>query len=539
MLWLMSGGRAAFFDRLGKRADFVILLLLLPLFWLLHLAVKRYVAPWLDRYFSPARYDERRILFDLGQEARAAKNINQLYQLIVNQIAGALDTESVSIFVRDDATGHYVCRMISSKPGAEEVSDPGDRYERFLLEHDAFTVKRLRHLAIPLDIGPEDFDLWTRAFSTASPKTREARERERATLDQVQSRLLLQIMIKEQLVGILSLGPRRSRHPFSPADKEMLMAVAGQLAFVIENSKLVERMVAEERLRRELALAAEVQRRLLPDQPPTSPGLEMAGFCQPARGVGGDYYDFLSFENEQIGIAVADVAGKGISAALLMSTVQATLRSQAMAHNSRRQDESSLADLVSTMNILLCQSTGTANYVTFFYGQFDGRTQQLTYVNAGHNPPFLYRRQEGEPIKISNGNGQQELTSLTGQAGAAMAEIKEAQGDAVPAEFLGTDRCSKLTAGGMVIGMFKNSRYEQETVHMQHGDVLVAFTDGLSEALDTQGEEYGETRLEDLLADIAHLSANEIRNEIVEHVQVWCEGAPQHDDLTFIVFKVI
>src|SRR5262249_3122972 len=143
----------------------------------------------------------------------------------------------------------------------------------------------------------------------------------------IKAHLLVQVRAKDKLSGILSLSLRRGQFNYSVADREVLMSVAGQLALVIENARLAERMVAEERLRRELALAAEVQRRLLPERPPEGPGVGLAGFCQPARGVGGNYYAFIKFDNQRPGIAIADVAGKGIAAALLMPPVQATLRS--------------------------------------------------------------------------------------------------------------------------------------------------------------------------------------------------------------------
>ena len=143
------------------------------------------------------------------------------------------------------------------------------------------------------------------------------------------------------------------------------------MAFIIENAKLFQRMVEEERLRRELSIATEVQRRLFPASPPEVASLELSGFCQPAREIGGDYYDFLILDDGQIGIAVADVAGKGISAALLMSTVQASLRSQAIAARG------SLSDLVSTMNRLMYSSTGAASYATSIYAQFDEVTRCL------------------------------------------------------------------------------------------------------------------------------------------------------------------
>jgi phosphoserine phosphatase RsbU/P len=487
LLFVLSGNRAVSLDRLGHRADLLVFTAAIALFGLAHFIVARSIVPVLERRFSPAPYDERRILFDLGQEAQAATNLNQLYELIVKRIGEALETENVSILVRYDPTGDYICRISTQKATSREVKNP-------VLARNAFMVKRLRSLRMPVDISQQDFDTWKRAFSSAPRSLREARDHERQTLEQIRSSLLVPIRIKEQLVGILSLGPRRTQHTFSTADREMLLSVAGQLAFVIENSKLVERMVAEEQLRLELELATEVQQRLFPSNPPSSDSIELAGFCQPAHGVGGDYYDFLLFNNEQTGIAIADVSGKGISAALLMSIVQASLRSQALADDAGYRMRRSPAELVSTLNQLLCLSTGAENYVTFFYGQFDARTRLLTYVNAGHNPPFL--------IQARN------------------------------------SYCTRLVQGGSVIGLFKHFRYEQETIQMYSGDLLVAYTDGVTEAVNSAGEEFGEARLQEALMSAAHLSVTELRGEILRLVQEWCSGVPQHDDLTFVALKV-
>lgn len=485
LFYLLTGSRLAWLDRFGARADLIALLGFFGLMAILHKLSQRFLLPRLERYFFPVRYDEHKILFDLGQEARAASDVEHLFGLIARRIAEAFQSEDVSIFVRNEASGDYLCRVSSHR--STEAEEPP-----LVLTRDAFVVRRLRTLLTPMELGPQEMETWQRAFASASPTQREARERERATLEQIKARLLLQLKIKEQLVGILSLGQSRVQHQFSMADKEMLMSIAGQLAFVIENSRLTERMVAEERLRRELALAAEVQRRLLPVQPPENVAVELAGFCQPARGVGGDYYDFIAFDNQQLGIAIADVAGKGMAAALLMSTVQATLRSLSA---SSAQPDGSLADLVATLNRLLCNSTGGANYVTFFYAQFNEVTQQLAYVNAGHNPPFFLRANASHDFR-------------------------------------------SLPTGGLFVGMFEHLSYEQETIQMHPGDILVAFTDGLPEALNVQGEEFGETLLRETLETVAHLSVNEIRDAIVARVKEWCVDAPQHDDLTFIVMKV-
>lgn len=494
LVYLFTGSRAAWLDALGRRADLLAATAALGGFAALHQLSKRYLLPLLEAYFSPVKYDDRRILFDLGQEARAATDIAHLFRLIVERIGDALHAEDVSIFARDEKTGDFLLRVSSSR----ETDDPDNPLEA-VLSRDAFVIRRLRSVSQPLEIGEQDFDAWTRAMQSASPAHREARRKEQALLTEFQSRLLQPVRSKDQLVGVISLGKCRVRHEYDATDKEMLMSVAGQLALVIENARLTERMLADERLRRELALAADVQKRLLPSKPPECVAVELAGFCQPARGVGGDYYDFFKFDNQQLGIAIADVAGKGIAAALLMSTVQATLRGLSTeSPNYLNESNESLANMVATLNRLLVNSTGGANYVTFFYAQFDQSTQQLAYVNAGHNPPFLFRAGDGA---------------------------------------IATNGFKKLEAGGMFVGMFDHLRYEQEVIQMQSGDVLIAFTDGLPEAQNKAGEEFDEARIQTALTETAHLPVNEIRDEILRRVQTWCEGAAQYDDLTFIVLK--
>jgi sigma-B regulation protein RsbU (phosphoserine phosphatase) len=495
LLSALTGSRAAFIDGFGRRGDLVAALLSLALFAWLHTFIKRRLLPRLERYFSPAPYDEHRIFFDLGQEARAAGSIDQLYESIAARIGESFEAGYVSIFTRDEESGDYLCRVSSQRLGAVQSGESGPADEQaeqpLKLSRDAFVVKRLNSLSNPLVIEAAELETWTQAFSLASPAVREARKRERGTLRRVKANLLVQVRTKERMGGILSLGLRRGQFPYSVADKETLMSVAGQLALVIENARLAERMVAEERLRRELALAAEVQRRLLPERPPECLAVELAGFCQPARGVGGDYYDFIKFDNQRLGIAIADVAGKGIAAALLMSTVQATLRSL----STDGAGNGSLADMVTTLNRLLCNSTRGANYVTFFYAQFDQTTQRLTYVNAGHNPPFFFRADPSHDFR-------------------------------------------SLSSGGMFVGMFEHCGYEQEVVQMRPGDALIAFTDGLPEARNAQDEEFDEERIKEAVAATGRLSAPEIRDEIARRVKEWIASAPQHDDLTFIVMKV-
>jgi sigma-B regulation protein RsbU (phosphoserine phosphatase) len=223
----------------------------------------------------------------------------------------------------------------------------------------------------------------------------------------------------------------------------------------------------------------------------------MAAVSLPARTVGGDYYDFLEAGEHRLGIALADIAGKGVAAALLMSVVQASLRVIAA------EGEISLPQLAQKMNRFLHRSTGSSSYATFFYAQIDEESRQLRYVNAGHNPPYLVR-----------------VFDADGAATAGTPEIQE------------------LPAGGTVLGLFPAVRFEEASIDLRAGDVMVAFTDGVTEALSPSDEEFGEERLKELLRKVVHLEAPEIASRISDEMKNWIRDADQHDDLTFVVLKV-
>lgn len=526
LVFALTRGRASLFAALGGHADIWAMSAALVVLGLLQLFLNGRVAAALERRLAPEVYDERRILFDLGQAARASASLDQLFRLVVRQIEEALQTTSVAILVRDDRAGDYVCR-ISSQHDTEHRAAA-----ELSLSGDAFIVKRLRNLSAPLGVSPQEFEAWSRSLAAAPRQVKEVRQGEIELLRQLDSRLLLQVLMRNELVGIISLGPRAGGRPFTTEDKQMLTAVAGQLAFIIEHSKLIGRIVEEERLRRELALATEVQQRLFPSSPPATESLELAGFCQPAREVGGDYFDFLKLDGSRIGVAVADVAGKGIAAALLMSIVQASLRSLAAAQALIVGNKNPLADLVREMNRLLWRSTSAASYVTFFYAQFDEESRQLTYVNAGHNPPLLLRAvngDENEPTRFTPTLAPRERRMAAAVATTVLT------GDEI---FSAEPAWAKLATGGMALGLFDGSCYEQETIQLRPGDLLFCYTDGVTEALNVEGEEFGDERLQELLRECAHLTAEEVRAAVVERVLAWCRGTPQHDDLTFVALKV-
>jgi len=248
--------------------------------------------------------------------------------------------------------------------------------------------------------------------------------------------------------------------------------------------------LAREHLERELKTAREIQERLLPHKMPQIPGFEISGVNLPSLQVGGDYFDFLELEAGYLGIAIADVCGKGIPAALLMANLQASLHGQAVEHGE-------VASVITRMNDLLVRSTDPHMFATFFYGVLDRNRSTFTSTNAGHNPPLLFRF-----------DGEHE----------------------------------KLGANGMIIGFLPQQKYTQQTTTIEQGDVLVLYTDGITEAVrDTkdrsEDKRFGEERLIKVVKKNQEKSARDIQSEILKVISDFSAGAPQNDDITLVVIK--
>jgi phosphoserine phosphatase RsbU/P len=315
-------------------------------------------------------------------------------------------------------------------------------------------------------------------------------ETDAAKLRELQSEVLIPLRTKTAVEGFLSLGPKSSEAAYSPSDLRLLQSVAHQTALALDNSRLVDQVASEvakrERMTREIEIAREVQFTLLPQSSPSIRGLDLAGHCRPAAGIGGDYYDFIPLEGERaIGLAIGDIAGKGIPAALLMAGLQAALRGQALA-GSR-----DLARLMSNINKLIFESSPSNRYATFFYGEY--RDGVFSYVNAGHNAPILLRRD---------------------------------------------GRVERLEAGGPVIGLMEVAAFAETAVTIGPGDLLLGYTDGVSECMNGRDEEWGEDELIKLLRENRDLAASDLVTRVMTSADAFAAGARQHDDMTLIVMKV-
>ena len=267
---------------------------------------------------------------------------------------------------------------------------------------------------------------------------------------------------------------------------------AAQTALAEEVARLAmahgREMAQRERMNRELEIAREVQEHLFPQRLPRVPGVDYCGLCRPAREVGGDYYDFLELPIGRLGIAIGDVSGKGVGAALMMASLEASIRALAAVVDDP-------AELMERVNGLVYQASSASRYATLFYAQYDPANRRLSYVNAGHNPPVVLRT-----------------------AGGAW-------------------QVFRLETGGPVVGMLPG-RYLPGVFCHEPGDLVVLFTDGISESMNSRYEEWGEDRLIELAKTCHALPAAEGSRRILGAALAFAAGAPQHDDMTLVLLRI-
>lgn len=268
-----------------------------------------------------------------------------------------------------------------------------------------------------------------------------------------------------------------------------IVAVVGFLKSALEHTYQLER----QQVQKEYDIAREVQLRLLPLTPPSYPGLDFGCVYKPAQLVGGDYYDFIPLSRERVGIAVADVSGKGLSSALLMASLQGLM------HNYPASYKSEISAFVTRLSASLYELTANNRYATLFFMIVDPKSQTVEYVNAGHNPPLLFRN-EHPP-----GCGA---------------------------------RAESLSQGGPPVGILPRSQYQSDRVVLREGDVLVAYTDGVTDAQNSLREEFGKELLYQAVEDALSLTAVEIGERVSERLRVFVGESPQFDDITLVIMKV-
>ena len=418
--------------------------------------VHRRVRTRLDRAFFRSSYDARQILEDLAAKTLNTTSREGLALLLQQNIQDALHPRSMFVYLQ--AHDGQLFAYAGDAPT-----------ESMTLSSTAAGIAELANRDGPVELIPG-----------------ELHGTQLAPLD---AECLVPIRGSGggTLQGVAVLGPRLSDEPYSASDKRLLASVASQAGIAMRSITLAERMAeqmeAERRTQQEMQIARQVQSRLLPQQAPSLKTLDCSGKCIQTRAVGGDYYDFLDFGSRRVGLLLADISGKGMSAALLMANLQANLRGQ---YALALED---VASLLRSVNHLFYRNTETSHYATMFFAIYDDGTRRLRYVNCGHNPPILLR---------ANGDIQ------------------------------------RLAATATVLGLFEQWDCPVAECELASGDVLVIYTDGISEAGPNEQEEFGEERLIMTTRQHRKQSADEILNNILSEVQQFSCGK-QADDMTLIV----
>ena len=288
---------------------------------------------------------------------------------------------------------------------------------------------------------------------------------------------------QDAVIGLVYLDSLAMTRPFTEEDARIVTALANVAAAKIENVRLLEQSMEMRRLEEDMRVAAEIQRGLLPGDAPVVEGYGLVGSNRPCRTVGGDYYDF-ALQQGKLMLALGDVSGKGTGAALLMTVLRAAVRGL--------WNEASVADAVSRINSTVCQNVTAGKYITYFMARLDPPTGHVDYVNAGHNPPILVRK-----------NGEIE----------------------------------NLTEGGMVLGLFDSIPYEEGVAELRTGDTLLIFSDGVTETWSANGDEFGEDRLGAVAVRGRGLDAASLQTDILRELELFSAGTKATDDRTLIVVK--
>ncbi len=412
------------------------------------------------------KYEEINLLYDIGAVLNPLLDESAIGQIALDRAIQVIGAKRGAVLVTDPQTG--ACHVAAEQTGDDDTItapvEPGPLLSSVLDTGQPLLVERL---ADRPDVSPAELQRYGGGSFLAVPIAPPSGD--------------------ESLLGLIVLVGKLATAVFTASDQKLLTTIAGQVATAIQNRRLVAEVQATQRLKHDMEIAQHIQAGLLPERPPTVPGVDLAGLCIPAASVGGDYYDFFTV-GDQVDLVLADVSGHSVGAALVMAATRSVLRAQAM-------DGRAPAEILAHTNQVTGDDMVRAGlFITGFYARYTPATRTLRYANAGHNLPILYR--------------------------AASAEIE------------------LLDAEGIVLGVLPDMLFEEKQTTMSPGDVLVLYTDGITEGENLAGQQFGEERLYQLIVDIAGDPAQAIADEILSATRVYGRGVDQYDDISLIVMKV-
>jgi sigma-B regulation protein RsbU (phosphoserine phosphatase) len=393
-------------------------------------------------------------LIRAGQELVTHQPLDQLFETILHLSLSAVEAKRGVILTLDDGELQVRASQGDGFAISTTVRDQVLRDKRSLLVSDAMLHDSLG-------------------------------KQESIVLQRVRSMMAAPLQTGDRVIGLIYVDNAAIIRPFAQDDLDLLTVMANVAAIRIENARLAEVEQSEKLMEADLAQASEIQRSLLPTEPPAYDGWELAGLNLPCRTVGGDYFDFIPYQDGRLAVVVGDVSGKGLPAALLMSSLQARVQML-------RETNPSPGKAVGTLNRSLTERCPLGKFITFFYALLDPVSGSLEYSNAGHNYPLILRT-----------DGSVET----------------------------------LTGNGLVMGLFSAVHYEVKKTRLAPGDMLVLYSDGVTEAADRADVEFGEKGLAEFLAVRKSVRCEDIVNQLVEHMRKWRGTTSFADDFTVVLVR--
>ncbi len=398
------------------------------------------------------RIQQLKTLFDINQGFTATFEIDKIKKLLTYTLMGQMVVNHVAMVFFQD---HYFSGIDTLGFNRDAIESLLPLLENLKEEMTALPTEQITHSTL------------------------------RSKLKKLDVQVIIPLRSQNKMIGVILLGKKINGQDYTSADLEFLSTLVNQAIVALENARLFQETLEKQRIEQELQVARKIQTMLLPRSLPEIPGYEVWGTNLSSREVGGDYFDIIPLAEDEVALAIGDVSGKSVPAALLMANLQAGLRTLI-------DTGIPLPQLVGRLNNLIYHNTDLDKYITFFLGILNWRNHRFRYVNAGHNPPFLVRA-----------GGQVET----------------------------------LTRGGLILGMMPDFPYEMGEVHFDPNDLLFCFTDGVNESLNARDEEFGDERLLRFLQTHHTQPVESIARTLIQELQEFSRGVPQYDDITMLLLK--
>lgn len=403
------------------------------------------------------------VLLQVIEKLRSGLDLDQILNEILDLVFDVFHPERGFVMLLDPKTGVLVPKVVKMSGEREEIS-----LSRTIV-HQAIRER------MALLISDAAADQRFQAIDSV-------------VTHRIRTAICAPLIAQDAVLGVLYIDSHTHMADYGQEDLELLTGIADQASMAISNALLHKNLVEQNRLERELEIARTIQANLLPHQPPIVPGFDLAAMTLPAKRVGGDYYDFIEIDSDRLGVAVADVSGKGVPAAILTASVRAALQAEA------RRRESPLETILENLNAMACRDAANNMFVALFFGILQLSTRRFRYINAGHCYPLIFEADSSE---------------------------------------------KQLEKGGCVLGVMPDRKFEQGEVRLSPGSTLVMYSDGVTDILNESKEAFGLERLRQIVNDNLNATAEQMRRAVFDATTAHMGNAEQFDDYTLVIIKAL